>query len=533
MANSLLPVPLPLKGLNTLDPFVPFNSGYARELTNYSIYNGRLYLRPAVRNAVYNASVTSPVHWYDATTISSGGYAILTNGNIKKLSDNTGATSIGGAPGYNATRCKHVSLDLVIGCREPRDAAYPFTVRFSGTAATEFKTIGIVDEDIRAATSHKSRLYVADGDTLEYSGVAAILGDMAGSFSLAEFLDGQSILRIFSVTISPGKEAENVLVIFADGGRVLVYAGDYPASATWYLVGKFDMPIPISNVGFVERDGDIWVSTKEYAYWFRDLFSGDAQTAYANSPTRAIENIWQGTFWNRSHLQEEVSHSFYEPRLDAIISQASEKTTGPNNFGLIADYFNSAMWFVYFRKYQAWAVWFTPPCYAPVLEASDILYGTSETGELVKLVHGSAIDQYNGVSQTISVEGTWKTPYVFSQMGKGHKVNGVRVFFENTLSGYFEKIRTVFDYSDFNAVLGWYPQSNAYSPLTNPGSYQDSQLDMDAKSYNQYQALAGATGVGGGFSLQFTQKPKASSDATQTQSIYAATCYVEEGGDLF
>ncbi len=51
--------------------------------------------------------------------------------------------------------------------------------------------------------------------------------------------------------------------------------------------------------------------------------------------------------------------------------------------------------------------------------------------------------------------------------------------------------------------------------------------------YNQYNPILGAASEGGVFSIQFTQKAKTGSDDTQTQNIYSANCYIEDGGDLF
>lgn len=520
-SNQLIPVPLPILGLNTVEAFsLPWESRYAREFTNFMLYNGRVQVRPAFRSQVYNSSFTAnPVHWFDKTSTPDW-YAILSDGKIRKLSDGTGATTIGGSPAYNATVCKHVSLELVIGCREPRLTTNPFT-------AWTITTATVTATDIRAACSHKGRLYVFNSNTAEYSSIGQITGAMpAGqTFSFSEFLDGQSILRAFSVTVQPGDQSQNVLAVFGSGGRVLVYSGDYPGSATWALIGKFDMPTPISNVGFVEVDGDLWVSTQSYPYWFRDLFSGGAQTAYANSPGRAIENIWSGVFWASSVALPEVSHSFYDPRLDAVITQCSEKSSGYINLGTIAEYQNEGLYFVYLRKYRAWAVWYATPMFAPFVYP----YGTAYNGEIKTISYTDIVDQYDG-SNTIDIESSWKTPY-FASAGPGAKVNGVRVFFENTVSGYFDKVRVIFDRSDYNSALGWYTQSMVTQ--VNPGNYGDSVNDAVAKSFNQYNPLIGASGIGGKFSIQFTQKRKSGSSSSQLQSIYDANVYLQPGGNLF
>ena len=535
--SNHIPVPLPLRGLNTIDPFADWDSGYAREFTNYMLYNGRVSMRPSCLGGASNASLsTTGVSWFDLSTANSTGYAILDDGKIRALFDGSGAATIGGSPAYNATRCKHVSLDLVIGCREPRDAVNPFT-------AWTFTTLAITATSIKAACSHKGRLYVADDSTVEYSSVGAVTGTMAGSFPLSYFLDGQKISRIFSVTVNPSISTENVLVIFGDGGKVLVYAGDNPIASNWQLIGKFDMPIPISNVGFVEIDGDIWVSTQKYAYWFRALFSGGAQTAYANSPTLPIENLWATIgVWSSNVSLPEVSHSFYEPYTDSIITQTS------SGLETIANYQSEGYYLVYLRKYNAWALWIMTPLFAPIIQDSSGagVFGTSYAAALKYLAtspyaDGSieVVDRY-GIPSTskIPIETSWKTPY-FTSKGAVHKLNGVRVFWEqknylNTIAGYFYKLRTIFDYSDYNSKYGWYTQSTVTQ--SDPGNFNQSDANLTANTASQYNTMIGAAGVGGAFSIQFSQKSSSAAQAiteAQTHNIYAATCLVEEGSEVF
>jgi len=525
--SSLVPIPLPLGGLNTINPFVEFESGYARELTNFSIYNGRLYIRPAVRSHVYNAGLgTNYTHWYDVNSIASGTFAILVDGKIRKLSDGSGATTIGGSPSYNPTTVNHFGTNYLIGARQPRLAANPFT-------AWTFTTAAVTATSTSCACSHKGRLYVAEVQTIEYSPLAAVTGAMEAGFSLGEFLSGQDIIRMFSVSASDPSGTQNLFVVFGDEGRVLVYQGDHPGSATWSLVGKYDMPAPVANQSFLEIDGDIWVSTTTGAYWFKDLLMSGAQVAKDNAPTRPIENIWSSVRWLGAGLTPEQPHTFYEPRLDAIITQCANKSTGTNNFAAIANYQTEAMLFVYFRLYKAWGVWLTTPFHSPVLADSlspaAQLYSGSNRAEVKKLVHGNVVDQYIG-SSTIDIEASWKTPYL-SLKGNGIKLNGVRPFFENTISGHFAKMRAIFDYSDYNALLGWNTQSTVTAVV--PGRYADGGADSSMNSWNQYNEFQGISGDGGALSINFQMKRKSGSSATQTQSIYAAFAHMTPQGELY
>lgn len=521
--NRRIQLPLPVKGLNTVAPFnIDINSGYARELTNYYFENGKLYIRPKSDSYVTSTAYSNrSVHWFSVS--GSNIFAILENGDIRNIFAGTGATSIGGTPAYNATRVKHVSLDLVIGCREPRLADNPFT-------AWTYTTLSLVAASISAACSYKSRLYVAVGTDVEYSEVAAITGTMAGAFPFASLLDGQSILRMFSVTVSPNLTTENVFVVFGSAGKVLVYQGDYPNSTSWQIIGSYDMPTPISNVGFVEVDGDIFVATNKYGYWFRDLFTGGAQTAYDNSPTRPIENLWAACTWSSNVLLPEVAHAFYDQITDSVIIQCSEQATLSN----VANYENEGAYFVYSRKYKAWYLWLMTPMFTPVRyneQTSAQPIGTAYFTELKFLAKSQPVDAWFNTSAVllIDIETSWKTPYI--QNEAGHKANQERMFFENTSSGYLEKIRVIFDNSDYNAPFGFYTQSMVTQ--INPNNFGDSTLDISTNSSNQYTGLAGATGIGGSISIQHTLKKKLGSSSDQRQSIYGSILLVEDGNELF
>lgn len=514
--NELLPVPLPRLGLNTIIPFSDWESGYAREFSNMALYRGRVKMRPAVEQHVYNGVTSDDVHWIDVASAEAGdGWVILRDGNIRKISDSSGAASIGGTCDYHATTVKHKDVELVVGCQAPRIITNPFTA-FSFTPDTVTAT------EIRAAASHRGRLYFADQYSVDYSEVGAGSGaTMAGNFSFQTYLDGQSISRIFSVTISPTDDTQNVFVVFGDEGKVLVWQGSFPGSTAWHLKASFDMPKPGSNQCFLEIDGDIWVATTRYAYWFRDLFQGGAQTAYENSPSLPVEDIWQGVTWTGTITTQAIGHVFYDPVLDAIVSSCSDRTAGPTDFNQIFNTQHDQLSFVYHRKYKAWAVWgFTYPFYAPVLEsATEVLYGSGTQREIMKLNEDSIEDTYidNATGESSAVVGTWKTPYVTP--GYLIKLNGCRVFFENTDSGYFEKVRSIFDYSDYNTPLGWDPQPGSDGDGTVPGNKNDSSIDTEALDSGQYNDMAGCGGMGGSLSMQFTLKAREGGIKTQSGQI--------------
>ncbi len=518
---------IPMLGLNTVNPYVDFNSGYARELTNYAILNGKLIKRPAVR--IHTASLIDARNaiWFDPNTNN----AIARNGDIFTVTTDVVTGTIGAGTYYTrATRAKHRSLDLIFGVGVPRTAISPFT-------AWSFTTVSMTATNIIAGVSHKGRLYVTDGTSIEYSPVAAISGAMTANVNLTELLDNQKIIKLASLTVQTGNQAENVFVLFCDGGKVLIYQGDYPASQTWYLIGKFDMPAPVGNQGFVEIDGDIFVATDRYGYWVRDLFAGGAQSAYFNSPTLPIENMWQTQSWGsyNDYLNREHSHVFYIPVIDAIVCQCKQQQGALDT--KIADYGNEAIYFVYFRKYKAWSIWFMSPFFAPVVQDANngTLYAMSYGNIIYQLQCtrdyadvGSADADEQVPSAFKKIETSWKTPYFEAFAGKINKVTGVRPYFADSTAGKFNKIRVIADFSDLNAPYGFFAQSTV--PPLLPAKYADTSINEVYNPSNHYGIASSITLQGGAISLQLTQSDTSTATTNHLQAITGVAIYVDDGG---
>lgn len=524
-------IPVPLGGLNTISTVLT-DLNYARELTNYVLYEGQLLRRPGI-SIPFVSSLTSEIYWYDPET--SPVNCILKNGNIRTIT-NVGASSIGGAPAFQPTRVKHISLDFVIGAREPRLAIYPFT-------AWTFTTSVVTATAISSACSYKGRFYVCNGTVLEYSNVGQVTGAMYDSVDLSEFLDGQTIIRIFSLTVQPGNGNEVVMAIFCDGGKVLIFQGDYPASSTWNLMGNFDMPASCGPCTFVEIDGDIWVSSVKYCYWARDLLTGGAQTAYENSPTRIIENLWNSvTRWDSSNIAwYETPHAFYIQPLDIILVQPSEICDGVKDS---ADYNDnpSTGFFVYNRKYKAWSFWMNAPFCHPVISTNstlsvgktEVYYGAEytylkkislEPNDMIALEDGDQITP--GSLPETKVETSWKTPYFGAMEGKVTNVSGVRPLYFDP-SGDFFKARIIFDFSDFNTSVqfAFFRQSTSPDPIL-PTNYADGDAAglADKSVYNPFISVSGS---GGSVSLQLSQIGNSSGN----QLMLGATLYTTDGGDM-
>lgn len=525
MANPL-PIPMPLKGLNTLNPFVPWDSGYARDIANYAIWSGSLISRPSVKTKIAANAAVTKLNWYSSDGVTG---IEKSGGDIVTIS--TGATigNIGGNCQAEATQVKHISLDLVIGCREPRASAPPFT-------AWSFTTLTITATAITSACSHKGRLYVCDGSTIEYSEITAVAGTMKGKFTISALMGGQSVIRMFSVTVQPGNEADNVFVIFGSGGKVLVYSGYYPGDSGWQIIGNYDMPKPASNVSFCETDGDIFVISSQYAYWCRDLFSDGAQTAFAKSPTAAIQNLWKYFDWGQ--VATIVPYAFYYAPYECIVC-----CPPPDNGLLAYSPYSFTPVLVYFKNYQAWALWWIPPFAWPIrIDATRPIgnsypYANLNTPNILEMTERSMTDilTVSGVSTEYDFITSYKTPYSLFE-GNSKLLQGVMTFYRtnkiltNDVSdGDFLSVNAMFDMSDYLIPFGFGAVNASGIPF--PGIQTTGSIHSPVNSTGIYGEYCGVAGAGYAFSIQFRQQLVGdyNSAIEQTQQIYQASAYFDNG----
>lgn len=522
-------LPVPIRGMNTMDPEIGIDSRYARELTNYLLYNGRMKMRPACLTSTAVGSPTvGPWSWYwpDSGTW----YGVKqSNGAIYDIAAGTTAATLGVATHSIPKRFKHSSLDMITGIGVPRLAAYPFT-------AWTFTTGTITAASISTACSHKGRLYVAQGQQIEFSSIGQVTGAMPGAnlFDVRPYLENSDIQHIASVTVRPGNTSENVLVIFANDGTVLVWSGDYPGSSTWNLFGRFKMTQP-KSAGYVEIDGDLWVTGSDYCYWVRDLFTGGAQTAYINSPTRTIEDLWQSAEWYFNDPgTPHANHSFHFNILplpngndinpDVILCQSSGDPLSSS-----FDYGNEAITFAYHRKYQAWSIWPMSPLYWPIVDYNGRQYGQDSLGNTKVLDYGSCVDNDPANDTNIDIESVWKTPYITPFSGASQQSIGVRPLYRSTVNGYFHRAQAIFEHSDYNVPFAVSTQSTVTDvPPGRSSGYAGA--DVSTIAYDHYRPFISIGGLGTDVSYQFIQKRKISSTTAQEHEILGATAFIKNGG---
>lgn len=539
MAGKLIQIRPPILGLNTFDQHVDFNSGFARELTNLCIVNGKLRMRAANKLIVpARQSIVNIAHLREDIGTSNVQYAIEREapGKIVDYSFDILAGNIGGASLYASTTFKHATVEVLCGCREPRSGIYPF-------ASLAFVLNSITDETtIVAGCSHRGRPYFTNGTVIEYGDLEQITGTFGsdglsgGTLTPTAYMDGQSILRLFSLTAQNGNNNTSLFIIFGNKGKVVVYAGDWPDSANWEYLSSFNMPKPISRVGFIDKDGDIMVATVDYPYSMVELLQEGAANAYNSRRSLPIDALWGALEWSTAETSDNIPFAIYVGQPDSIVTLDcyifKASGVGTSGLNLIGNYGNASPYLVYFRQYKAWALWLMQPLCWPVRSSdfSDFVFGHVGNGAMCRLFTSSVRDDANGSAQDIYC--SWKTPYTSPFESKNQKVSGVRVNYKNPVTGYFQKIRTIFDDSDLNAPFGFYSQPSVTEIV--PGVKGEASLDLPAKASSVYNPIANPGGQGGMVSFNFVLAAKSTAGINSgALEIFGATALVEDGGVLF
>jgi hypothetical protein len=550
MVDRAIPIPVPLRGLNTVEPDLPIDAMYARELTNFIIVNGRLRQRPSVRTLHTLGDNDEPC-WWD------NDYTILKNatGDIVRLSDNAVTGNVGGNTTFVGAPkvIKHSSLSLLIGVLQPRSP--------SGAAFTAwgFTTIGITASDIQAAVSHKGRLYVAAGTVIEYSNVAAVTGTMAGSFNVAEFTNNEPIEYLYSFNTQTGQANDENIFIIITLNRILIYAGDFPASQTWNLIASF--AIGSTKNLIKEIEGDLYIATPSLFFQLSTLLQQGISSIISEPLNKPIKNVWSEQTWNWPVAVPETSHVWHHAGLNIIVCSCFQTTLQP-----YFEYFNEQVSFVYHRQYGGWTIWAGSPFFSPVIN----LGGVYTAANYRKLIGQLATDDFDfALTGGVKIEMSWKTPFINPFRGQLQQVLGVRprwrykrsvvttnpdappatITTDNTTAP-IEVVRSVFDYTDYvvrsngspiRNVWPFYQQGTASVAVINPENYAELSISQPANISGNYAPFAGLNGIGEGAGLHIVKKNDVddpnNANYRQTSTtefeIYGATIYAKDGGVIF
>lgn len=294
-------IPAPARGMNTEDPFLDPMTGYARLIRNLHPYDGSLKKRWGTDSTTGTFGGLT-VLWFDATKE----YALLSDGTVRDYSLSTLYTSaITTGPVYSFAYRTDIYLFNGVNTPASYGAAFPFT-----PASTSF----------RGGCAYKNRPYFFDNTTINYPATIDAVAGALTSFDLASILNGETIIGTFQYSGTSGVNQDNLMAIFGNGGKVILYSGNSPSSTNWSLVAVFQMSPPINQKCLMQIDGDVVIATTEYMYSLSELIGQGASAVKKNAVSNRVRRAYKQFYGSDAAMA-------YDPTNDAVVL-TSDSLTG-------------------------------------------------------------------------------------------------------------------------------------------------------------------------------------------------------------
>lgn len=338
-------IPPPTHGMETTNPFVDANSGTCHLLRNFIPYNASIKRRGVsfVNQTLFSGGLTCL--WWSPFSST----AVYSDGTIRDI--NTGTSSYSsGLTHYpiNSFTFRNVTFLMHKGDTPAKlSAAFPYTASYATS-------------NIKGGCSYRSRAYFFTDYIISYGDINALAGALSDFdiSALMQDIPGDVIIGIQPYSGNSGLSQDSLFSIFTAGGMVLLYAGSYPASTDWRLVGKFFMSQPLSQQSIITIDGDVVIATVNYLYSVSELLAQGAAGVKQNATSNPIKNLWlslsQPAF---NAAGRPIPFVVYCQPLDAII--VGMKYAVDVFGGDISDPNDTTcrVQLVFFRQQQAWAIW--------------------------------------------------------------------------------------------------------------------------------------------------------------------------------
>jgi len=192
--------------------------------------------------------------------------------------------------------------------------------QYDGTTLSDANysgSIGANEAEFINVTAFRNRLYFLrkDSNNYYYGGVNEITGDQQ-AIDVASLLTlGGTLLSISTWSFDAGSGPDEHLVLLSDQGEGLVWAGSYPGSLAWTLVGRFFLPRPcgrrcmfkmgtntvvITEQGIIPLTGVMLAGGPVGQY---EALTGKINTVFNEAARSTIATFgWQGLVYPRGQL---------------------------------------------------------------------------------------------------------------------------------------------------------------------------------------------------------------------------------------
>ena len=257
-------IPAPVGGWNVLDSESDMDPRYAIELVNFFPERGRVIGRPGCTEYVdipgetgeigtlasHRAGTTNAFYAFSPTKL----WDISDPDDVAEV---TTATVTGNRWHYAHT-LNH--LIAVNGRDVPLRIEKGATARNVAHGFTTDPDVNLDPRDLNYIAIHHNRLFFGETDSprLWYGALGASTGALESIDLGLVVSDGGNIRALGSFTLDSGSGVDDLLGVFMQSGKVLLYSGTDPGDAdNWRIAGIFNIGQTVGQNPVVKRGGDL------------------------------------------------------------------------------------------------------------------------------------------------------------------------------------------------------------------------------------------------------------------------------------
>ncbi len=275
-------IPPPVLGWNTKDPLVNMDSKYAVDTLNYFSSGGSVELRKGYTVYARLIDGGTPQLSLFCLNLQNGTTKILCCSVTGRTYDIT-AGGVGGTDLSNgSTRNVYSGIGTYINYKNRiyiKDCNAVNNVWYWDGAAASLLPAAFVgpggdDKLLVNPQTYKNRMYFCGTDlSCWFSDVDAVTGALHQYDFQSVFKLGGKLLFVGGTT-RVGQINQQYFVAISSLGEILLYQGDSPLSATWSLIGTFNMPTPVGYRSFFYWGKDLVIITYQGLILLSDVLAG-------------------------------------------------------------------------------------------------------------------------------------------------------------------------------------------------------------------------------------------------------------------
>ena len=290
--------PAPVGGLNLKDSIADMDPLDALILDNYTPESNHLQLRRG--SEAWATGITGNVDTVAEWSGPAGRKlkAINAAGSIFDVSS-AGAVGAAEVTGLNNGRFQAAMMatsggHFLVICNGADDVR-----NYDGTAWTAPAITGVASSELIQVVTHKNRLWFVQAGTTKawYLAVNSIAGAATELDLGPQFRLGGKLQIIVSLSRDAGDGADDFLAFVSSRGEAAVYQGTDPSTAaTWALVGRYRMGVPIGNRPSINVGGDAILISQDGIVSMTQMIDLDRSAAYKASVTNRIDDAFSDAF---------------------------------------------------------------------------------------------------------------------------------------------------------------------------------------------------------------------------------------------